>query len=90
MNHLREGLSQSWLSIQGSLFPWLQEELGPLTEKQQQFVTILELIRIEEHLNDYYVGMGRPAKSRAAIARAFMAKMVYNMPTTRMLLERLA
>jgi len=89
MNHLREGLSQSWLIIQGSLFPWLQEELGPLTEKQQQFVMILELIRIEEHLNDYYGGMGRPPKSRAAIARAFIAKMVYNMPTTRMLLERL-
>jgi transposase len=89
MNHLREGLSQSWLRIQGSLFPWLQEELGPLTEKQQQFVMILELIRIEEHLNDYYDGMGRPPKSRAAIARAFIAKMVYNMPTTRMLLERL-
>ena len=89
MNHLREGLSQSWLIIQGSLFPWLQEELGPLTEKQQQFVATLELIRIEEHLNDYYGGMGRPPKSRAAIARAFIAKMVYNMPTTRMLLERL-
>jgi len=89
MNHLREGLSQSWARIQGSLFPWLQEELGPLTEKQQQFVMILELIRIEEHLNDYYGGMGRPPKSRAAIARAFIAKMVYNMPTTRMLLERL-
>jgi len=90
MNHLREGLSQSWSRIQGSLFPWLQEELGPLTERQQQFVMILELIRIEEHLNDYYAGMGRPPKSRAAIARAFIAKMVYNMPTTRMLLERLA
>jgi hypothetical protein len=50
---------------------------------------ILELIRIEEHLNDYYGGMGRPPKSRAAIARAFIARMVYNMPTTRMLLERL-
>lgn len=89
MNHLRQGLSQSWLRIQGSLFPWLQEELGPLTKKQQQFVMILELVRIEEHLNDNYAGTGRPAKSRATIARAFIAKMVYNMPTTRMLLERL-
>jgi len=71
MNHLRERLSQSWLIIQGSLFPRLQEELGPLTEKQQQFVMILELIRIEEHLNDFYGGMGRPPKSRTAIARAF-------------------
>jgi len=89
VNHLREGLSQSWLRIQGSLFPWLREELGPLTEKQQQFVMTLELIRVEEHLNYYYGGIGRPLKSRTAIARAFIAKMVYNMPTTRMLLERL-
>jgi len=89
VSRLHEGLSQTWLRIQGSLFPWLQEELGPLTEKQQQFVMIFELIRIEEHLNDYYGGKGRPPKSRAAIARAFIAKVVYNMPTTRMLLERL-
>ena len=33
---------------------------------------------------------GRPAKDRAAIARAFVAKAVYDMPTTRVLLDRLA
>jgi hypothetical protein len=32
---------------------------------------------------------GRPPKERAAIARAFVAKAVYNMPTTRALLDRL-
>ncbi len=89
MNHLREGLSQSWLRIQGSLFPWLEEELGPLTKRQQQLVTILELIRIEEHLRIAYGGPGRPRKDRAAIARAFVAKMVYAIPCTNMLLERL-
>ena len=89
MNHLREGLSQSWLRIQGSLFPWLQEELGPLTEKQQQLVTTLEFIRIEEHLRSAYGGPGRPRKDRAAMARAFVAKMVYAIPCTNMLLERL-
>jgi len=30
-----EGLSQTWLTIQGTLFPWLKEELAELTEKQQ-------------------------------------------------------
>ncbi len=89
MSHLREGLSQSWLRIQGSLFPWLQEELGPLTIKQQQLVTTLELIRIEEHLSSYHGGVGRPRKDRAAIARAFVAKMVYTISCTSMLLERL-
>jgi hypothetical protein len=46
MSGLRETLSQTWLSIQISLFPWLSEELGPLTKKQQELVAILELIRI--------------------------------------------
>src|ERR1022692_1789120 len=35
-------------------------------------------------------GVGRPAKDRRAIARAFVAKAVYNMSTTRQLLERLS
>ncbi|CAE6500862.1 hypothetical protein NMYAN_20002 [Nitrosomonas nitrosa] len=42
MKRLRETLSQTWLSIQSSLFPWLSEELGPLTAKQQELVTALE------------------------------------------------
>jgi NTP pyrophosphatase (non-canonical NTP hydrolase) len=29
-------LSQTWLNIQTSLFPWLSEELGELTDKQQE------------------------------------------------------
>ena len=48
MNRLNETLSRYGLNIQTSLFPWLAEELGPLTMKQQELITILELIRIEE------------------------------------------
>jgi len=29
-------LSQYWLKIQSSLFPWLEEQLGELTEKEQK------------------------------------------------------
>lgn len=90
MKRLRETLSQTWLSIQSSLFPWLSEELGPLTAKQQELVTALELVRIEEFIMTYRGYPGRPAQDRAAIARAFVAKMIYNLPTTRALLERLA
>ena len=32
-------ISQYWLRIQSSLFPWLEEELGELTEKEQKLVT---------------------------------------------------
>ncbi len=90
MNRLRETLSQMWLGIQGSLFPWLAEELGPLTQKQQDLVATLEQVRIEELIPSGRGFRGRPADDRAAIARAFVAKAVYQMPTTRALLDRLA
>lgn len=82
-------LSQHWLRIQSSLFPWLEEELGELTEKEQELVTTLELIRIERFTAFSSSLQGRPPKERAAIARAFVAKAIYNMPTTRVLLDRL-
>jgi hypothetical protein len=53
MSQLLGKLSQYWNKIQGSLFPWLEENLDPLTDKQQQLVTILELVRIEQFLPDY-------------------------------------
>lgn len=89
MSRLRETLSQTWLNIQSSLFPWLTEELGVLTKKQQELVTTLEILRIEEFIYSSRGFPGRPPKDRSAIARAFVAKMVYNMPTTRSLLDRL-
>lgn len=90
MSKLRETLSQYWMNIQGSLFPWLTEELGGLTKKHQELVTTLELLRIERFTYSNRGFPGCPIKSRSAIARAFIAKMIYNMPTTRMLLDRLA
>src|SRR5665811_1377875 len=89
MSKLRETLSQYWMTIQGSLFPWLTEELGELTKKQQELVSTLELLRIERFTYSNRGFPGCPLKNRSAIARAFIAKMIYNMPTTRMLLERL-
>lgn len=89
MNQLRETLSQYWLDIQGSLFPWLKEELGELTEKQQQLVMTLEWVRLEEYLSTPYGLPGRPPADRTAIARAFVAKMVYTLPTTTVLIDQL-
>jgi hypothetical protein len=86
---LNTTLSQYWQKIQGTLFPLLQEELGPLSEKLQKLVTILELIRIEQYLPSEDGWPGRPPHERGAVARAFVAKTVYNMPTTRALLDRL-
>jgi len=82
-------LSQYWSKIQGSLFPFLEEELDPLSAKQQQLISILEVIRIEQFIPDYRWYEGRPRKDRCAIARAFVAKAVYNMDSTNALWERL-
>ena len=89
MNQTHQALSTIWNRFQASLFPWLQEELGELTAKQQQLVEVLEIAQVETHLP--YVGQvpGRPLQDRCAIARAFVAKAVYNLPTTEMLLDQL-
>ncbi len=39
MSQLAATLSQYWSKIQETLFPQLEEQLDPLTEKQQQLVT---------------------------------------------------
>jgi len=87
---LLDTLSQYWRTVQTNLFPWLAEELGELTEKQQLLISILEMIRIEEFIPRFYSFRGRKRKERAAIGRAFVAKAVYNLPTTRCLLDRLS
>lgn len=90
MSFLAGTLSQFWLTIQGTLFPWLQAELGELSEKQKQLIAILELLNIESFISSSRGYPGRPPEDRSAIARAFVAKAFYNLSTTRQLLERLA
>ena len=89
MNQTREILSHTWQHIQGFLFPMIRDELGKLTAKQKQLINVLEVARLEEHLPCTGRYPGRPLEDRVAIARAFVTKMLYNMSTTRMLLDRL-
>jgi len=82
-------LSRTWSHIQGYLFPWLTEELGPLTETHKQVVTALEVAGVEAFVQVWSGLPGRPPCDRAALARAFVAKAVIGLPTTSMLIERL-
>jgi hypothetical protein len=82
-------ISQVWGHIQSTLFPFLEEELDPLTEKQKKLVAVLELIRIEDFVPARWWHRGRPPKNRVALAKAFVAKMVYNCSTTRELMDLL-
>ncbi len=77
MNSVRASFASYWQSIQHALFPQLEHVLGPLTGKQQQLVQTLEVIRIEHLIPRYCRMPGRPPKDRAAMARAFVAKAVY-------------
>lgn len=89
MNQLRGTLSQFWNQVHGFLFPLIENEVGQLNDKQRLLISILDMVQIEEWIKVGF-GPGRPPDDRKPIARAFVAKAVYNFPTTRHLLERLA
>ena len=90
MSQTLNRLSHTWQHIQSFLFPMIREELGELTQKQKLLVNVLEFANLEAHLPYTRGYPGRPLEDRAAIARAFVTKTVYDMSTTRMLLDRLA
>lgn len=76
--------------LQGDLFPWLAATVGPLSARTQLFVTILEMAPVEAALV-WCPGLpGRPPADRAPLARSFIAKAVHGIPTTSLLIERLA
>lgn len=85
---LRESLSSCWSSIQHDLFPWLEERVGPLTAPHQDLVKVLEVARVGAFVPHCHGLAGRPPAERAALARAFVAKAVFNVATTRMLIDR--
>ena len=87
---LRVRLSSYWCAFQEYLFPTIEADLGPLGERYQLFITALELVRVEQHLPCFRTLRGRPQQDRVALARAFIAKAVFQIDTTRALLERLA
>src|ERR1700690_1680248 len=74
--------------LQDRLFPALQQELGPLGEREEEFVRALALLQLDGFVG-VQQGRGRPAHDRACLARAFLARSVFNLPTTRALMERL-
>ena len=83
-------LNQFQRLMQGVLFPALQEQLGPLSDKHRQLAAVLSMIEIEALVGSWSGGVGRPAKHRRAIARAFVAKAVFNLNAKRQLLDRLS
>ena len=87
---LQVRLSSYWCAFQEYLFPTIEADLGPLGERYQLFIAVLELVRVEQHLPCFRTLRGRPQQDRMALARAFIAKAMFQIDTTRALLERLA
>lgn len=83
-------LSHIYLGIQRSLLPALNEEMGELSAKEKRFVAICEVIRLEAFMEPCsWRGNGRKPKPRLHLARAFVAKALWNLPSTRAIIDRL-
>jgi hypothetical protein len=75
--------------LQQDLFPVLQTVTGPLSRQMQLLISVMALAPLGRLLSARRACTGRPAKDRAALAVAFMAKAILNIPTTRDLIGRL-
>ena len=75
--------------LQQDLFPRLKEASGPLSPQMQLLAAVATLIPLGRLLAARRAATGRPAKDRAALATAFIAKAILNLPTTRDLIGRL-
>ncbi len=83
-------LSNMWtkiLNLENYLFPEIKEQLGTLSTKEEKLIKILDFAQIEKNVT--VVTITNIPKDRIEIARAMIAKSVYNMQTTRDLIDRL-
>ncbi len=90
MRKIIPSLSKMWLKVMNleqSLFPRLEESMGKLSSKEAKLIKILDFAQIENFVCT--VQITNSPKDREELARAFVAKQVYNLQTTRDLIERL-
>jgi hypothetical protein len=75
--------------FQEELFPHLEAVLGVLSPPMELLVSVVSMIPLSRLLAAGRARTGRPAKDRTALATAFVAKAILNLPTTRDLMDRL-
>jgi hypothetical protein len=75
--------------LQEELFPLLQSATGAVSAQMQLLAAAVSLAPMERMLSARRSATGRPARDRAALATAFTAKAILNLPTTRDLIARL-
>jgi hypothetical protein len=83
-------LQDLWQHLQRQLFPVLLQEVGELGEKDRHFIEVVSLLPLGKFLEPYrWQGIGCPPYERAWIVHAYIAKAVYQFPTTKALIEAL-
>lgn len=92
MRSIVSNLSKMWtkvVNLEATLFPLLKETLRveELSSKETKLINILDFAEIEKNIT--ILTITNPPKDREEMARAFIAKSVYNIQTTRDLIDRL-
>ena len=84
-------LTTLYFTLESYLFPMPEEEIGELTAKMKEFLRIVELLKPSRFITNALRGSGleRPMKDREKLLRAFFLKAVYDLPTTKGLIENL-
>lgn len=80
-----------WNSIESYLFPHLEAILREgLSKKEREFVRVCTIAELDQHISELeWKSLGRKPKDRLNILKAFVAKAVYNLETTRNLIDYL-
>ena len=85
---LRNILSRYWRGFQPEFYAAVEETVGSLSDRYRLLLDVFEFVRVEQLIGSG-VGPGRPAKDRVSLAHAFLAKAVFDLSSTRDLIERL-
>jgi hypothetical protein len=85
----RDAFLQFGNVLQQQLFPQLEAVVGRLSPHLELLASVIALVPLGRLLSAGRASTGRPAKDRAALATAFVAKAILNLPTTRDLMDRL-
>src|SRR5262249_46682326 len=79
-------ISQFFDAVQLELLPKAEEQIGPISNTHRRLICILEMIQIQRFIGEG-AWHGRPAKDRAKLARAFVAKVVFQLCSTAQLIR---
>jgi len=75
--------------LQTALFPIVEQEIGTLTPATQLVAAIVGMLPLAKYVLPSRGFVGHPRDSRPALATAFLAKAVLDLPTTRDRIDRL-